>query len=379
MPTTGTSFLSMKRPLRIVAVTVLALAVLAAGVVLYVFGVSRGRTPPIVDAEGRVIPGSIASLETHLLGGAEQWVLIRGRDSTKPVLLFLHGGPGMPAMYLAHAFQRGLEREFLVVHWDRRGAGKSFSAAAPRESLTVRRTLEDTYELTLLLRRYFGQPRIYLVGHSWGSYLGLLAVREHPEYYAAFIGVGQVAGDSAQLTATQREFLARHTGDATDGARFASSTGAVGAREDDLFRYGGELYGKTSFRPLLLTGLRAPEYTLMEAWNVRRGAALLLQEMKYDVEPRPYGGEIAEAEVPVFFLLGRHDYVTPSDLAASYLDRLKAPLKGVTWFERSAHFPFFEEPERFRTEMVRIRDTVALFWAEREPPASIGRPPMARP
>jgi len=368
----------MKRSLRILAAAALALAVVAGGMIFYLFVMSRGRTPPIVDSEGRVVPGSITSLETHLLGGAEQWVLIRGRDSTNPVLLFLHGGPGMPAMYLAHAFQRELERDFLVVHWDRRGAGKSFDAAAPRESLTVRRTLEDTYELTRSLRRYFGRPRIYLVGHSWGSYLGLLAVREHPEYYAAFIGVGQVAGDSAQLAATQREFLARHTGKAADATRFASSTGAVGASEDDLFRYGGELYGKTSFRPLLVTGLRAPEYTLLDAWNVRRGASVLLRQMKYDVEPRPYGGEIAEADVPVFFVLGRHDYVTPSQLAASYLDRLQAPLKGVTWFERSAHFPFFEEPERFRTELVRIRDTVALFWAEREPPDSVGRPPMAR-
>lgn len=369
----------MKRPLRILATSVLALTAAVVGVGLYVFVLARGRTPPIVDEEGRVVPGSIASLETHFLGGAEQWVLIRGRDSTQPVLLFLHGGPGMPAMYLAHAFQRDLERDFLVVHWDRRGAGKSFGAAAPRESLTVRRTLEDTYELTQLLRRYFGQPRIYLVGHSWGSYLGLLAVREHPEYYAAFIGVGPVAGDTAQVMAIQRDFLLRQ-GRPPDQVQLATSptTGSTAVREEDLFRYGGALYRATSFRPLLVTGLRAPEYTLKDAWNVRRGAARLLRAMRNDVEPRPHGGTIDSVEVPVFFLLGRHDHITPSGLAAGALDRLSAPLKGLAWFEQSAHFPFFEEPDRFRRQLRRIRDTVALFWAERESRDSIGRPPIAR-
>lgn len=368
----------MKRSLRILAAAGLVLAFVAVGVVLFLFVRSRGRTPPIVDSEGRVVPGSITSLETHLLGGAEQWVLIRARDSTNPVLLFLHGGPGMPAMYLAHAFQREMERDFLVVHWDRRGAGKSFDAAAPRESLTVRRTLEDTYELTRSLRRYFGQPRIFLVGHSWGSYLGLLAVREHPEYYAAFIGVGQLAGDTAQVMAIQQDFL-RRQGRPASQVQLATSPAARPdpVREEDLFRYGGVLYRATSFRPLLVTGLRAAEYTLMDAWNVRRGAARLLREMRYDVEPRPHGGEIDSLEVPVFFFLGRHDHVTPSGLAAGYFDRLQAPLKGLVWFERSAHFPFFEEPERFRTELVRIRDTVALFWTERAPADSNDRPPIA--
>lgn len=156
--------------------------------------VLRGRTPAI-DA-----PRSVASLERPRIGGVEQWVLVRGRDRDAPVLLFLHGGPGMPSMFLAHAFQSSLERDFVVVHWDRRGAAKSFAARLPASGLSVGRTLEDTYELTRALRDRFGRRQIYLVGHSWGSYLGLLAVRSHPEHYAAFIGTGQLAGSRAEVS-----------------------------------------------------------------------------------------------------------------------------------------------------------------------------------
>ena len=347
----------MKAPLRriLVGLAAVVLAVILGAV--FALTVLRGRTPGLSG------PRSVTSLEKIRLGGVEQWVLIRGHDRDSPVLLFLHGGPGMPAMFLAHAFQRRLEREFVVVHWDRRGAGKSFDAASDRTGLSVRRTLEDAYELTRILRTRFGQDRIYLVGHSWGSYLGLLAVREHPEYYLAFVGTGQMAGDRGQVAAERREFLVRaaaETGDPELRARLAAPL--VEVTEDDLFRYGGELHAARNFLPILMTGLRAPEYTLLDIMNVRKGSDLVGREMKYDVEPRPLEGEIPALEVPVFFLLGRHDFNTPSRLAAEYLNRLSAPLNGLVWFERSAHFPFFEEPKRFRAEMLRIDGRVREFW-----------------
>jgi len=344
----------MRRILALLTAVFLAV-ILGAGFALTVL---RGRTPGLSG------PRNVTSLEEIRLGGVEQWVLIRGRDREKPVLLFLHGGPGMPAMFLAHAFQRELERDFVVVHWDRRGAGKSFDAAPGGAGLSVSRTLEDLYELTRILRTRFGRDRIYLVGHSWGSYLGLLAVREHPEYYLAFVGTGQMAGDRGLVAAERREFLVRaaaETGDPELRARLAAPL--VETTEDDLFRYGGELFAARNFLPILMTGLRAPEYTLRDIANVKRGSDMVGREMTYDVEPRPLEGEIPGLEVPVFFLLGRHDFNTPSRLAAEYLDRLSAPLKGAVWLERSAHFPFFEEPKRFRAEMVRIDGRVREFWA----------------
>lgn len=361
----------MKTRRRSVLLGLAAIAFLGVGGAVLEFVVLRGETPNID------FPEAISSLEKHEIGGVEQWILIRGHDRSKPVVLFLHGGPGMPAMYLAHAFQRDLERDFVVVHWDRRGAGKSFDAWSLH--LSVSQTLEDTWELTQKLRARFGDRRIYIVGHSWGTYLGLLAVRGHPEYYAAFVGMGQLAGTRDEVQALRRELVqqaAAKLGDSELQARAADAS--VEITEDDLFRSGGELYASRSFWPILRTGLAAPEYTVRDVLNVKKGADLVGQQMAYDVSPRPLEGEIQKVDVPVFFFLGRHDSNTPSQLAAEYLGRLEAPLKRLVWFEQSSHFPFFEEPSRFHEELVQAAQTAAEFWKQKPSKAAPGlRPPAA--
>lgn len=311
------------------------------------FVLTRGGTPAI-DGER-----AVAELTTVELGGAEQWVLIRGWDRRNPVLLWLHGGPGMPAMYLAHAFQRELERDFVVVHWDRVGAGKSYGATADLQ-ITVRRRVDDTIALTEYLRERFGRDRLYLLGHSWGSYLGLLAVRERPELYRAFIGTGVIAGTRAEADSVRRDWITRRAEAAGDSVLLARLAGDGEVSEEDVFRYGGALRGAESFWPLLRIGLAAPEYTLADALNVRRGVQLVHERMEYDVSPVPLEGEIERVEVPVAFLLGRHDYTTPSSLAADYLDRLEAPYKRLVWFEDAAHFPFLSEPPAFREALTSL-------------------------
>jgi pimeloyl-ACP methyl ester carboxylesterase len=177
------------------------------GTVFYLW-FTPGRTPAIHT------PNSIASLEHIHIGGVDQYTLIRGNDSSHPVLLFLHGGPGMPAMYLAHAFQPELEKEFVVVQWDRRAAGKSYREDIS-STLTTEQLVADTVELTNVLRARFHQDRIYLVGHSWGTYLGMLVIARHPELYHAYVGIGQLAR-SSPIAGIQDEYIrqtARRMGD----------------------------------------------------------------------------------------------------------------------------------------------------------------------
>jgi pimeloyl-ACP methyl ester carboxylesterase len=204
------------------------------------------------------------------------------------------------------------------------------------------------------------------VGHSWGSYLGLLAIHGHPEYYQAYIGAGQLAGSRADVRALQRAGLDRAAGTGGDPTlKAAATSGNSDISEDDLFRAGGVLHASRSFWPILITGLMAPEYTFRDALNVKKGADLVGREMIDDVVPKSLDGEISRFDVPVFFFLGRYDLTTPSKLAADYLDRLDAPLKQVVWFEESAHFPFFEEPTVFHREMIRVDSTVTRFWNDR--------------
>ncbi|MCI4317180.1 MAG: alpha/beta hydrolase, partial [Thermoplasmata archaeon] len=149
-------------------------------------------TPAYLDYWGRSVPGTIASLETVTLGGWPQAVLMRGADETRPVLLYLHGGPGDAEIWTARRRQAELERAFIVANWDQRGAGLSYGPGLPRESMTVDQLVSDTVELSRWLAQRFQRERIVLMGHSWGTILGLLAARRAPELYQAYIGIGQV-------------------------------------------------------------------------------------------------------------------------------------------------------------------------------------------
>lgn len=154
-----------------------------------------GLTAPIKDANREIIPRSIASLEKIKLGGMDQWILIRGNDVSNPVLLWLHGGPGAAQMPIAHHFDKNLEKDFIVVHWDQRGAGKSNPKDFDEQTMTFEQFITDAHELTQYLKRRFNTEKIYLVGHSWGTQLGIKMVQLYPEDYFAYIGIGQAVLD----------------------------------------------------------------------------------------------------------------------------------------------------------------------------------------
>jgi len=151
-----------------------------------------GHAQPIVDADGVEIPGSISTVERITLGGLDQGLIIRGRKADAPVMLFLHGGPGSPEYAFMRQTSRGLEDDFVMVYWEQRGAGMSFAGVAA-EDLTLEKMLADTAELATILAERFGKEKVFLMGHSWGSLLGMSTIRIHPELFHAYFGVGNVA------------------------------------------------------------------------------------------------------------------------------------------------------------------------------------------
>lgn len=126
---------------------------------------------------------SITSLEKIELGDINQWISIRGRNTSNPILLYLHGGPGTPVMPLFRHFQIPLEDHFIVVQWEQRGAGKSFSWKIPKETMIIEQFISDLHELIEILQKRFNKEKIYLMGHSWGSILGTFTVQKYPELF----------------------------------------------------------------------------------------------------------------------------------------------------------------------------------------------------
>ena len=297
--------------------------------------------------------GSIADLFELDVNGDAQYLLVRGVDRKQPVMLFIHGGPGMPAMFLAHDFQRDLEKEFVVVHWDQRTSGKSFKRTADQAQLSTSLLLSDMDVVVDYLRGSLGAHRLWIVGHSHGSYLGALYARRHPEKVCAFVGTGQVAGESrsGRTRAVQEEFLQSQLedlgldpGTVIDGSNL----------EELLFLTGSELYGEMSFSPLLMSGLMAPEYSLFDALNIASGSSVSSQFMVYDM-PRDLLTSEWQFDVPVAVIMGRHDMVTPTQLSREYYDRIEAPTKVWYMFEETAHFPHFEQQRKFAETLAELK------------------------
>ena len=322
------------------------LVIVFVGVVVFTAAYSlKAFTPPIFAET------AIAELVAIDVNGDRQWLLIRGQDRRQPVLLFLHGGPGMPAMYLAHAFQRELERDFVMVHWDQRASGKSFRADIDPATLRMSQLLDDTEAVIEYLRERLDADKVLLVGHSHGSRLGALFARRHPELLHGFVGVGQVA-DAAQEAVLQDAFLRTRLSE-FGLPEAAPITGAD--REELLFRAGSELHGRTSFLPLVLSGLKATEYNLVDTMNVAKGSSFSSRHMRYDVASGPLLSTEVAFTVPVAMVMGRHDMVTPVTLAEAYFAALAAPDKVWYLFDESAHFPFYEEPVAFTNVMRELK------------------------
>ena len=341
-------------------VLALVIVLLAAGAVL-LLGVSAS-TPPLRDASGNVIPGSIAVLEWVELGDLEQWITIRGRDVSNPVLLWLHGGPGSPQMPLAHHLDARLEQSFVVVHWDQRGAGKSNHGGFDESTMRLERYVTDALELIAYLRGRLGHERLVLLGHSWGTQLGIELVATHPELFDAYIGVSQVV-DHDRATEIARDWL-RAT---IDPAKAPADVRTLDAIEIPARRHGEyralaqlvDAYGGSFDVPITRLArivARAPEYAVGDY-------PLLLRGMHRGGRPMHAGGIMANPdvisttpslEVPVSFFAGAHDYNTPLALVREYAEVLEAPHVELVVFEQAAHLPFLAEPERFVDEVIRV-------------------------
>lgn len=299
---------------------------------------------------------SIASLEPVTLGGMQQWLLIRGRDRSKPIVLVLHGDPGRPEIYMAHAWQRPLERDFVVVQWDRRGSGKSYYDD-PDRPIRFSQELADAVELIGRLRARFGPRRVIVVGHSYGALLGAALAQQHPELVRAYVGVGQVACTPGDEDAIQDSWLKVRAGlKGDDRTRARAVAGGEWDRRSAIMRYGGEVTGMPGPVPFAWMGLTAPEYTIEDVVNIQEGWQYDHDHMIADGPSLPLARSVPALQVPVWFFQGRRDYLAPGLCVQRYASALQAPLVRIEWFEDSAHFPFLDEPEHFHQAMLQVAE-----------------------
>ena len=309
-------------------------------------------------------PDPIAELRPITVNGRAEWLSLRGQDRSKPVLLFLSGGPGGSQLVTARHCFADLERDYVVVTWEQPGAAKSYSAISP-EDITLDTYLSDGAAVTDLLRSEFGQDRIYLMGESWGSALGLMMARDHPEHYRAFIGTGQMvdfletdridyqtALDDARASGNQKLVgqLEKQgpppyeSGTALKTAAFLSPLNGLSARS-------GQLHSAVFST---MDGVYGVEYGLLDKVRFFWGLLRVLDTFYADLYPIDLRQSAAEQQIPIHIFHGRYDYNAPAGLAEDYYARLSAPSKSLVYFDHSAHNPWQTENELFNDEVRRV-------------------------
>jgi pimeloyl-ACP methyl ester carboxylesterase len=320
---------------------------------------SRGTPEPFLDANGHRLSESISQKLAVPINGVQQGMVIRGEDASNPVLLWVHGGPGMPDYPLTQQYPMELEDLFTVVWWDQRGAGLSYDSDIPPGTMTIEQFIDDTLAVTDYLRQRFHQDRIYILGHSWGSLVALEAAARSPEQYEAYLGMAQMVYQLESekiaydyMLAAYRERGDTHMVRKLEAAPVTMTGGTPEAylkvRDAAMHRLG---VGTTHEMTSVITGIFLPSwrfrgYTLQEKIKLWRGRAfsrsfgLWDQFIRIDLRKT-----VPTLQIPVYFLEGRYDYTTVTSLARDYFQLMEAPVKGFYEFDNSAHSPLLEEPQ----------------------------------
>jgi len=324
------------------------------------------------------------------IGGIDQWIQIRGEDRANPVILFVHGGPGGSTIPISSGWQ-SWEKFFTVVQWDQRGAGRTFrvTGESVAATMTLAQMTQDGIEVAEYLRTHLHKDRIVLIGHSWGSFLGVHIVKQRPELFLAFVGTGQLVGKQSferqfEVTVAHLKALAQAANNVealqelatvSTAADFSKTpcdtisftTPAFGSRECDVAQKWAKALSLPSIEGFQIDGPVLPpfmpDYSLLDWYYWWRGTTFSAAQLRRRSGPMiqsdlwSLGSEFS---IPVFFFEGSDDLQTPIEPARAYFDQIKAPQKQFVLFRGGGHFVAFERPDEFLARLVEHVRPLAL-------------------
>lgn len=336
---------------------------------------SRDEVTRIQASTRKIVsPLGIDELVQVRIGGIDQWLSIRGKDRRNPILLFLHGGPGSPMMPEAYTFQTPWEDYFTVVQWDQRGAGKTYRAnteLAMAPGMNVEGMTEDAAQVVEYLRQHYGKRKIFLLGHSWGTVLGVHLAQLHPNWFYAYISVGQVVNARRNEETGYAFALREATAHGNDSAvRELNAIAPYPGTEVTLDRvsvrskwetyYGGMAYGRQDSQYEADAEELSPDYSQRDLEAIGPGTLFSLTHLLQPLLAVNFD-HVTDFKCPVIVFTGKHDYTTSHELAEEWFTHIRAPSKRLVTFSDSAHMIMQEQPGRFLVHLV----TDALPFAQK--------------
>jgi len=325
-----------------------------------------GAREIIEDLQRIVAPAGVQETYKTKIGGVDQWISVRGQDRANPIILFVHGGPASPIIPTAWQFQRPMEEYFTFVNWDQRGAGKTYREANPdsiADTLRIPRFVDDALEVAEFVRKRYGKEKVLLMGHSWGTIVGMHAALKRPDLFYAYVGIGQVINvrENEKLSFEHGLEQARANGN-TEAVRELESIAPYPGNKPitreriNLARKWAQHYGGlTAYRNSSMYFYRAArlssEYSAEDVCAIDQGSLFTLGR----VLPAFLEVDFTSVQafpIPVILFMGRHDYTTPSEPTATWLGNVKAPYKQGIWFENSSHMIPWEEPGKLLVSLL---------------------------
>ncbi len=360
----------MRKGFKTMFIILIAIVLVALILILVILPPSKGKVKPFLDADKKVINGSIAEKVFVQINGDTQGMIIRGENLNNPVLFFLSGGPGIPEYWLSHEFPTDLEKHFTVCYWSYRGNGLSYHKNSDKKLMTTEQFLSDAVEVTNYLRNRFSQDKVYLLSHSFGSYIGLNLVSEHPELFKAYFTMSQISNqkkseqiaykymkeqyEEASNTKMVAEFSKYPILTSDDAyAEYLSSP----IRDNAMHELGVGTTRKMRnvIKEIFFPTLRMKDFTISERLNIWIGKAFSKDS---DVVNESFNFDafqnVKSVEIPIYFFAGKYDYTCAYELQKEYFDFIEAPQKNFYTFEESAHSPLFEEPDKFVDILVSL-------------------------
>ncbi|BDR58066.1 alpha/beta fold hydrolase [Xylocopilactobacillus apicola] len=282
--------------------------------------------------------------ESAMINGIKLTFSISHLKPDQPLVLYLHGGPGFSCAPLMQKFNSRLDQDLNFINLEQRGTGLSYYPFAKDEKITISTFIDDVYQFVCYLLDRYQRKQLILVGHSWGSILGLKFIEHYPELISKYIGVGQVINTQKNLD-LQREFL---TGKIKD----------TDLKKDSIYltrkivKHGGSLYQQTNEAKLIRPFITSGVYSFGTLINFLKGSKQTVNAL-WDEVMQVNFEDVKEYSVPVYFFEGKHDHHVPSSLVDNYAKTLQSPAS-VVWFESSGHYPQWEEPDKFNDQLIKI-------------------------
>lgn len=286
----------------------------------------------------------IDTTATFHIGGIKQYVVIRGDDRQKPLLLYFTGGPGETSIGHSDIFTDKLRQNFVLVEWDQRNCGKTMELNSSPKPVTMALCKKDARDLADTLLRRFHRQKLFVFGWSWGTVLGFDLAKRMPEKIYAYFAVSPVVDQvkSERLSLQKMKDKARKDGNTTALAELA--------KVKIPFDNAEQVFLDRKWLFILITGTPRDEQQLRSFFFDPKNQ--WIYPLSRESATQNLMEVLPAVHCPVYFFIGKHDEQVNHIIGEAYYKEIKAPQKGLFLFQKSGHLIPFTEPDLFQQDLI---------------------------